>query len=152
MSVMIDGTLVFRLVSIDGLSSVMNSGIVVVTDCVCLFICMYIFIHIFFCRWGPGGEGQTTKACVALSGQKETFQRPCLFSLGQYTRNFPSKCLFYSSVWDGQWDTFQIVHPSSPLFQNVEVKREFQYANWKGRSVFQSKGVSAFIFQISSSG
>lgn len=26
----------------------MNSGIVVVTNCVCLFICMYIFIHIFF--------------------------------------------------------------------------------------------------------
>ena len=71
MSVMIDGTLVFRLVSIDGLSSVMNSGIVVVTDCVCLFICMYIFIHIFFCRWGPGGEGQTTKACVALTNSTD---------------------------------------------------------------------------------
>lgn len=54
MSIMIDGTLVFRLVLIDGLSSVMNSGIVVVTDCVCLFICMYIFMHIFFLQMGTG--------------------------------------------------------------------------------------------------
>ena len=33
----------------------MNSGIVVVTDCICLFICMYIFIHTFlFLQMGSG--------------------------------------------------------------------------------------------------